>query len=202
MASRQARARKSAGARAQRTNVAGGTPGSAGGDGANGAAAVAENAAAALMAAVPTPEGWVGLTRDQLELAMQSTTAWLRSLEAMHKVQCDMTHLALKRHQELQQRLHGVTELSELAALQADLMRFDAAAVVHSAQEVFDAGLRSATEAFEHARSTLDASRNDATKTWLQSMQSMVHTGVRPLDDLFGNLWLRPLALQSTQAAG
>ena len=27
-------------------------------------------------------EGWVGLTRDQLELVMQSTTAWLRSVEA------------------------------------------------------------------------------------------------------------------------
>ncbi len=30
-------------------------------------------------------------------------------------------------------------------------------------------------------------------KSWLQSMQTMMHAGVRPLDDLFGNSLLRDL---------
>lgn len=162
--------------------------------------AVAGGAVPATPPASPQ-EGWVGLQRDQLELLMQSTTAVLRGVEALHKAQWDMTHLALKRHQELQQRLQQVSELSELVALEVDLMRFDAAAAVHSGQELFDAALRSATEAFEHARTTLDSGRADGVKTWLQSMQSMVHTGVRPLDDLFGNLWLRPLASPAAPAA-
>jgi hypothetical protein len=146
-------------------------------------------------------EGWVGLTRDQLELVMQSTTAWLRSLEALRKVQLDMTHLAVQRHQEMQQRLHGVKELSDLVALEVDLMRFDSAAAIHSAQELYDAALRSATEAFEGARGTIDSSHSDGMKAWMQSLQSMMHTGVKPLDDLFGNLWLRPLASTAGQGS-
>lgn len=168
---------------------------------ANGAAIRGNGAGAPAPAAASPQEGWVGLQRDQLELLMQSTTAFLRSVEALHKTQWDMTHLAVKRHRELQQRLQQVTELSELVALEVDLMRFDTAAAVHSGQELFDAALRSATEAFEHARTTLDSSRSDGVKAWLQSLQSMVHTGVRPLDDLFGNLWLRPLASPAAPAA-
>lgn len=147
-------------------------------------------------------EGWVGLTRDQLELVMQSTTAWLRGLEAVRKVQLDMTHLMAQRHQEMQHRLHEVKELSDLVALEVDLMRFDSAAAVRSAQELYDAAVHSATEAFENARITIDSSHSDGMKTWLQSMQSMVHTGVKPLDDLFGSLLLRPLAAPPAASVG
>lgn len=139
-------------------------------------------------------EGWVGLTRDQLELVMQSTTAWLRGVEAMRKVQLDMAHLMAQRHQELQQRLRDVKELSDLVSIEVDLMRFDSAATVRSAQELYDAALRSATEAFENARVSIDNGHNDGMKTWLQSVQSMMHTGVKPLDDLYGSLLFRPLA--------
>jgi hypothetical protein len=163
-------------------------------------------AAAARVAATATPsspqEGWVGLTRDQLELVMQSTTAWLRGLEAMRKVQWDMTHLMAQRHQELQQRLRDVKELSDLVALEVDWMRFDSAAAVRSAQELYDAAVRSATEAFENARITVDSSHNDGMKTWLQSMQSAMHTGVKPLDDLFGSLLVRPLAAPPAAGVG
>ncbi|MBE7416997.1 MAG: phasin family protein [Ideonella sp.] len=157
----------------------------------NGAAVAPTHAA--LPTAMPT-EGWVGLTRDQLELAMQATTAWLRSVEALRKVQWDMTHLAVQRHRELQRRLHEATELSDLAALQVELMRFDSAAALRSAQELYDAALHSATEAFEGARTTIDASHNDGLMTWLQAMSSALRTGVKPLDDAFGSLWMRPLA--------
>lgn len=148
-----------------------------------------------IAASMPAPaEGWVGLTRDQLELALQATTAWLRSMEALRKVQWDMTHLAVQRHRELQRRLHEATELSDLAALQVELMRFDSAAALRSAQELYDAALHSATEAFEGARTSIDASHNDGLMTWLQALSSALRTGVKPLDDAFGSLWMRPLA--------
>lgn len=145
-------------------------------------------------AAAGTPqEGWVGLTRDQLDVSLQSATAWLRGLEAVRKVQWDMTHLALQRYEEMRRRLHAVQDLPELMALQVELMRFDSAAAIKTGQELYDAAVQSTTEALTQARSTIDASHSDGMKTWLQSMQSMMHTGVRPLDDLFGNSLLRDL---------
>jgi len=140
-------------------------------------------------------EGWVGLTRDQFEFALQTTTAMLKSIEAMQKAQWDMTHLALERHQALQERVQQTTEIQDLVALQVEMLRFDGAAAIRSAQEVYDAALRSATEAFEHARSTVESSGGDATKTWLQSLQSMMHTGARPLDDMLGQPLLRGLMI-------
>jgi hypothetical protein len=144
----------------------------------------------------PSPvEGWVGLTRDQFEFALQTSTALLQSLEAMQKAQWDMTHLALERHRELQERVHQSSEIQDLVALQVEVMRFDGAAALRSVQEVYDAALRSATETLEQARATIDASQGDVTKTWLQALQSMMHTGVRPLDDMFGQPLLRGLMI-------
>lgn len=145
-------------------------------------------------AAMPSaPEGWVGLTRDQLDFALQSATAWLRGVEALRKVEWDMTHIALKRYEEIQQRLHRTSDLSELIALQVELMRFDSAAAIKSAQELYDAAVQSTTEALVKAKSTLDTSQSDGLRSWMQSMQSLVHTGVRPLDDMFGSAILRDL---------
>jgi Phasin protein len=151
-------------------------------------------AKAAGPAATPGPsDGWVALTRDQLELSLQSALTWLRAVEAIRKVQWDMTHLALKRYEDMHQRLHRAQELSELMALQVELMRFDSAAAIKTGQELYDAAVESATEALTQARSSIDASRSDAMTSWLQAMQSLMHTGVRPLDDLFGNALLRDL---------
>jgi Phasin protein len=149
---------------------------------------------APLAGAMPSPqEGWVGLTRDQLDFALQSATAWLRGVEALRKVEWDMTHIALKRYEEIQQRLHQTSDLSGLIALQVELMRFDSAAAIKSAQELYDAAVQSATEALVKAKSTMDASQGDSMKSWMESMQSLIHTGVRPLDDLFGSSILRDL---------
>ena len=157
-------------------------------------ASAARPVAAEAPAAMPTaPEGWVGLTRDQLDFALQSATAWLRGVEALRKVEWDMTHIALKRYEEIQQRLHQTSDLSELIALQVELMRFDSAAAIKSAQELYDAAVQSTTDALVKAKSTIDASQSDSMKSWMQSMQSMIHTGVRPLDDLFGSSILRDL---------
>lgn len=144
-------------------------------------------------AAPSTPEGWVGLTRDQLDFALQSATAWLRGVEALRKVEWDMTHIALLRYEQMQQRLHQTADLAGLIALQVELMRFDSAAAIKSSQELYDAAVRSTTDALLQARSTIDASQSDGLKTWMQSMQSLMHTGVRPLDDLFDNAVLRDL---------
>jgi hypothetical protein len=166
-------------------------------------ATAAETAAEATAASRPSPpEGWVGLTRDQFEFALQTTTALLQSLEAMQKAQWDMTHLALERHKDLRQRIGQSTEIQDLVALQVELMRFDGAAAIRSAQELFETALRTATATLEQARSTADAGQGDAIKTWLQSLQSMVHTGIRPLDDLFGQPLLRGLMIPGVAAGG
>ncbi len=152
-------------------------------------------ATAAALPGIPAPEGWVGLTRDQLELSLQSATTCLRGLEAVRKVQWDMTHLALKRFEELQQRLQQATEYSDLMALQVELMRFDSALAIKSARDLYDAAVEGATEALNQARANIDSSQSDGIKTWLQSMQTVMHTGVRPLDDVFDHSLLRDLMI-------
>jgi phasin family protein len=145
------------------------------------------------LASTASPEGWVGMTRDQLEFALQSATTWLRGAEAVRKVQWDMTHLALQRFEDMQHRAHEANDLSELIALQVEMMRFDVAASIKSAQELYDVAVHNATDTLVGAKSTFDATQNDGLKSWLQSMQSMMHTGVRPLDDMFSNSVLRDL---------
>lgn len=151
-------------------------------------------ASPAALPATP-PEGWVGLTRDQLGLSLQAATTCLRGLEAMRKAQWDMTHLALKRYEELQQRLQQATAYGDLMALQAEAMRFDSALAIKSARDLYDAAVEGATEALNQARANIDSSQSDGIKTWLQSMQTMMHTGVRPLDDVFGHALLRDLMI-------
>jgi hypothetical protein len=149
---------------------------------------------------VPTQEGWVGLTRDQLELTLQSAMACLRAVESVRKVQWDMTHLAVKRYEDMLHRLHEARELTEVMAIQIELMRFDSAAAIRFGQELYDAAVQNATEALAQARPSFDASRLDGLKSWMQGLQSMVHTGVRPLDDLFNQTLLRDLMMPATPA--
>lgn len=152
-------------------------------------------------AASTAGDGWVALTRDQLDWSLQSALAWLRAVEALRKVEWDMTHLALKRYEEMQQRLHDAHELSDVMALQVELMRFDSAAAIKTGQELYDAAVESATEALAQARGAIDSTRSDAMTSWLQAMQSMMHTGVRPLDDVFGHALLRDLMSHATPGA-
>lgn len=150
---------------------------------------------AAATAAMPpsASEGWVGLTRDQLELSLQSAMAWLRAVESVRKVQWDMTHLAIKRYEDMARRLHEARELTDVMAIQIELMRFDSAAAVRFGQELYDAAVRNATDTLTQARPSVDAGRLDGMTTWLQGLQSMMHSGVRPLDDLFNQSLLRDL---------
>ena len=149
---------------------------------------------------VPTPEGWVGLTRDQLELSLQSAMAWLRAVESVRKVQWDMTHLAIKRYEDMARRLHEAKEFTEVMAIQVELMRFDSAAAIRFGQELYDAAVQNATDALTQARPSFDASKLDGLKSWMQAMQSMAHTGVRPLDDLFNQSLLRDLMMPAAPA--
>lgn len=149
---------------------------------------------------VPTPEGWVGLTRDQLELTLQSAMAWLRAVESVRKVQWDMTHLAIKRYEDMARRLHEAKEFTEVMAIQVELMRFDSAAAIRFGQELYDAAVQNATEALTQARPSFDASKLDGLKSWMQAMQSMTHTGARPLDDMFNQSLLRDLMMPAMPA--
>ncbi|MFO1217262.1 MAG: phasin family protein [Burkholderiaceae bacterium] len=151
-------------------------------------------------AAVATPEGWVGLTRDQLEFTLQSAMGWLRAVESVRKVQWDMTHLAVKRYEDMAQRLHEARDIADVMAIQVELMRFDSAAAIRFGQELYDTAVRNATEVLTQARPTVDASQADGVQAWMQGLQSMMHTGVRPLDDLFSQSVLRDLMTPAARA--
>lgn len=164
------------------------------------ALAARPNGATKAAPAVPTPEGWVGLTRDQLELTLQSAAACLRAVESVRKVQWDMTHLAVQRYEDMARRLREATEFTEVMAIQIEMMRFDSAAAIRFGQELYDAAVRNATDALAQARPSIDASQLDGLKSWMQGLQSMTHTGVRPLDDLFSQSVLRDLMMPATPA--
>lgn len=163
-------------------------------------AAARPNGEATSASNVPTPEGWVGLTRDQLELTLQSAMAWLRAVESVRKVQWDMTHLAVQRYEDMARRLHEAKAFTDVMAIQVELMRFDSAAAIRFGQELYDAAVQNATEALTQARPSFDASKLDGLKSWMQAVQSMTHTGVRPLDDVFNQTLLRDLMMPAAPA--
>ena len=91
-------------------------------------------------------------------------------------------------------------EFADVMAIQVELMRFDSAAAIRFGQELYDAAVQNATDALTQARPSFDASKLDGLKSWMQAMQSMAHTGVRPLDDLFNQGLLRDLMMPGTPA--
>jgi hypothetical protein len=109
------------------------------------------------------------LPRKQLELMTRSATAVYRGSEAMRKIQQQAAHRASAHHEEAAEKLRGHCDLSEVFAIQADLLRFnlqEAASywrqlastalkvqveMVGSAGEVLDTGSEPSLEALQQA---------------------------------------------------
>lgn len=128
---------------------------------------------------------WSEQTRQQMEWGLQTTAALLRCSEEMRRTQLDAAHLALTRHEDLRQRVHEADDLAQLLSLQAELWRFDSASATRYWQDLFDAAMRLNTEMMRCQWNLLTTGRNGALKSAFEAMQSSLHTGIRPLDDVF-----------------
>ena len=154
-------------------------------------AAAAGNAATVVANAAA--DASAGLARQPFDALLQQGTAWLRSMEELHTLQLNTAHLALKRLEDLQQRLQAAASGAEIASLQAEFLRFEAAAATHFWQEFAELMLRSAalrTAALAPFASLASfaplAASMPSAADWLGPLLGMIHTGIQPLDVVYG----------------
>ena len=122
------------------------------------------------------------LPRKQLELLTRSATAVYRGSEALRKIQQQAAHRASIHHEEATEKLRGQCDLSEVWAIQADLLRFNLQEAAHywqqlastvlkvqvdlvgGAGEALDTGSEPSLEALQQAfAASLDGSTANAT---------------------------------------
>jgi len=164
--------------------------------------AASNNKRTAAPARMPSDlDNWSQSAKTQMEFGLRVMLAMLRSAEEMRKLDFDSVHLARLRHEELQQRLRDTTDPSQLVALQSDLLRFDAASATRFWQELFDVGVRMNTEMLKCVTDVADIERGDFVKSMFETMVSSMHTGIRPLDDLFNAHLNRDLVGAGSQVA-
>lgn len=132
-----------------------------------------------------SPDLWSEPARQQMEWGLQTLVALLRGGEEIRKAQLDAAHLALTRHEEARRRVHEAGDLTQLLGLQAELWRFDGASATRYWQDLLDATMRMNAEMMRCQFEMLGAGRNEALKSAFEAMQTGLHTGIRPLDDLF-----------------
>jgi len=123
------------------------------------------------------------LPRKQLELVTRSATAMYRGSEALRKLQQQAAHRASIHHEEATEKLRGQCDLSEVLAIQADLLRFNLQEAAHywqqlastvlkvqvdlvgSAGEALDTGSEPSLEALQQAfAASLDSSTEAAAR--------------------------------------
>ena len=161
---------------------------------------------AATAAANAAADASAGLARQPFDALLQQGTAWLRSMEELHTLQLNTAHLALKRLEDLQQRLQAAASGAEIASLQAEFLRFEAAAATHFWQEFAELMLRSAArrtaQLGEAAPVALPAAAlapfaslasfaplaasMPGAADWIGPLLGMIHTGIQPLDVVYG----------------
>jgi hypothetical protein len=102
-------------------------------------------------------------------------------------VHVTITHLARKRFEEWQERSDRVHTLAELWAMPLELGRFELAAALRLWQELGDVAVAAMTRQGAQASEAMCAAASlpwpaagDAAP-WL----AFVHTGIRPIDELF-----------------
>lgn len=91
------------------------------------------------------------LPRKQLELMARSATAVFRGSEAMRKV-----HRATLHHEEAAQKLHGPCDISEVWAVQLDLLRFNMQEAAQYWQQLASTALKVQVEMVGSAGEALD----------------------------------------------
>lgn len=146
----------------------------------------AKPARAAAGTSAPDLDAWTQAARQQLAWSIDFATAMFRGAEAMRRAQLNAAHQARERHESAARRLPDTRDLAGLMALQAELLRFDMAGAARYWQELFDLGLRTGVEMLGCTTRAMEAGEGEGVPTPWQVMQSMTHTGIGTIDDLFG----------------
>lgn len=131
-------------------------------------------------------DAWTQAGKQQLAWSIDLATAMFRGAEAMRRAQLNAAHLARVRHENVAERLVEARDLAGVMALQAELLRFDMAGAARYWQELFDLSLRTGVEMLGQASRAIETGEGEGVKSAFQALQSMTHTGIGTLDDLFG----------------
>lgn len=138
-------------------------------------------------AAPSVPGPAASLWRGPTELMLQQSQAWLRLMEDAYRAQINATHLAVNRVDEMRKRLQQPGTGDAASGLPLELLQFQGACSLRLAQELTEIGVRGAAEfgglmadAGVHAMPALPTTFDPSLPL------SLFHTGVRPMDDLFG----------------
>ena len=129
-------------------------------------------------------EGWGTAIRQPMAWGLENMIGILQSSEERQRAQLDSMHLSLKRHQDIHERLQQCHDVAEMAALQAELMRFMVAHSVQLAQRCMDVGMHSQSAWARLWSGAWEAGRNSWMGNSLQAFQSGIHTGFKPIDDI------------------
>jgi len=125
------------------------------------AAKNARKAAAAKPAATETnrmPWDWAGpLNRQQMAAASEGASALFRGFEAMRRIQEQAAQAAAERHAVAAGRLRESATPTDLAVLQAEVLREDLASVARYWQDLADATLEMNAEIFNCATQMVDS---------------------------------------------
>ena len=150
-------------------------------------------AAASPAAASPAADAVGAVARGQLDAALKQSLSGLQRLEELQRLQLETTHLAVQRVAEMQRRLQGSDGGAGLLELQGELVRFEAAAAVRFWQQLFDIGLRDVASRTEQLAGALDQIPSGLKAPDFGLLLGMIHTGIGPIDDMFGAALSREL---------
>ena len=117
-------------------------------------------AAAATPAATETtrmPWDWADLNRQQMAAASEGASALFRGFEAMRRIQEQAAHAAAERHAVAAGKLRESGNPTDLAVLQAEVLREDLASVARYWQDLADATLEMNAEIFNCATQMVDS---------------------------------------------
>lgn len=117
------------------------------------------------------------LPRRQLDLLARSATAVFRGSEAMRKVQQQAAHRAALHHEEAVEKLHGPCELSEVWAIQMDLLRFNMQEAAQYWQQLASTAMKVQVEIVGSAGEALDTGAEPSLEALQQAFAASLDAG-------------------------
>lgn len=111
---------------------------------------------------------WADLPRRQLALMTNSATALLRSSQELQRIQQEAAQRAVQHHEQAAERLREPCDVTDLMALQADMVRFNMQEVAQFWSQVANAALKLQADMVSTAG---DAVVEGASEPTLESLQ-------------------------------
>lgn len=140
-----------------------------------------------------SPDPWADITRRQMEWPLQVMLAMLHGAEAMGTIELNYAHMLRQHHEAVLARLAAAEDVTQMWAAQAELLRFDAAGSLRCWQETLDAWVHAGQDMLNRMASAADRNGGDPLLAAFLALQSCMHSGFRPMDDLFNAPYSRPL---------